>query len=64
MEVDYRDILIRAGKTFLQAFLAVLAAGLAGVTGFDALGNLAFAGLIAGISAVVSFAQNWIIATS
>lgn len=62
--VDYKDILIRAGKTFLQAFLAVIATGIAGVTGFDALGTLALAGLTAGIAAVVSFLQNWIVATS
>ena len=64
MVVDYKDIAVRAGKTFLQAFLAVLAAGLAGVTGFDTLGNLGFAALIAGISALVSWVQIWIIATS
>ena len=64
MVVDYKDILVRAGKTFLQAFLAVLAAGLTGVTEFGALGTLAFAALIAGISALVSFVQNWIVATS
>ena len=56
MSVDWRDIAVRAIKTFVQAFLATVAVGLATATTVDSLQVLAVAGLAAGISAV----QNWI----
>lgn len=46
------DILVRATKTFLQAFLAVLAVGIVGVSDVDGLKALAVAGFAAGFSAV------------
>lgn len=46
------DILVRAIKTFVQAFLAVIATGLLDVTDLNALKTLAIAGIAAGISAV------------
>lgn len=46
------DILVRAIKTFVQAFLAVIATGLLDVTDLNALKALAIAGIAAGISAV------------
>lgn len=55
-----KDIIIRAVKTFLQAFLSVLALGLVNVTSVDALQALAIAGLAAGISAVQNFIKNTI----
>lgn len=62
--IDYKDILIRAGKTFLQGFLSVATVGILGVTDFSALGTLLFAGLVGGLAALFSFAQNWLKATS
>lgn len=56
MLVDYRDIAIRAIKTFIQAFLATLAVGIVAVDSFEALQSLSVASLAAGISAL----QNWI----
>lgn len=64
MSVDYKDLGVRALKTFVQGFIAVAATGLAGVTDFSTLGNVAFAGLIGGLAALVSFVGNWINATS
>ena len=56
MSVDYRDIVVRAIKTFVQAFLATLAVGIATVDSLEALQVLSIASLAAGISAL----QNWI----
>lgn len=54
--VNWKDIGVRALKTFLQAFLAVIVAGLVAVDSLEALQALLVAGLAAGISAI----QNWI----
>lgn len=59
MSINWKDIAIRALKTFVQAFLAVLVAGVATVDNLDALVALLVAGLAAGISAL----QNWIKST-
>lgn len=56
MDVDYKDIAVRAFKTFVQSFLAVLAAGVIAVDSIEALLALLVAGLAAGISAL----QNWV----
>ena len=56
MNIDYKDILVRAVKTFVQAFLAVLAVGIVSVDSFEALTALLVAGVAAGISAL----QNWV----
>ena len=56
MNIDYKDILVRAVKTFVQAFLAVLAVGIVSVDSFEALTALVVAGVAAGISAL----QNWV----
>lgn len=56
MKIDWKDILVRAVKTFVQAFLAVIVAGLLTVDSIEALKALTVAGLAAGISAI----QNWI----
>lgn len=56
MNVNYKDIGVRALKTFIQAFLAVVVAGLLTVDSVEALKALTVAGLAAGISAL----QNWI----
>ena len=47
-----KDILIRAAKTWVQAFLAFIATGLLDVTDMNALKALIAAGLAAGFSAV------------
>lgn len=60
MNINWKDIGIRAGKTFLQSFLAVMSVGITGVMTVEGLGNLAFAGLIAGLSAAFSFLQNFL----
>jgi len=49
--MDYKALLVRAIKTFAQAFLAYLAAGVAGVINIDTLKALLVAALAAGISA-------------
>lgn len=59
MKVDWKDIVVRAIKTFVQAFLAVLVAGVATVDNLDALVALLVAGVAAGISAL----QNWVKST-
>lgn len=56
MNVNYKDIGVRALKTFFQAFLAVVAIGIVSVDSLDALQALGVAGLAAGISAL----QNWV----
>ena len=56
MNIDYKDIIVRAVKTFVQAFLAVLAVGIVSVDSFEALTALLVAGVAAGISAL----QNWV----
>lgn len=53
-----QDIIIRAAKTFAQAFLSVLALGVVNVTSLDALQALAIAGLAAGISALQNFVRD------
>jgi hypothetical protein len=50
IEYDIKDILVRAIKTFVQAFLASLA--VANVTDMDTLKAAVVAGVAAGISAV------------
>lgn len=56
---NYKDIIIRAVKTFVQAFLAVIVVGIATVDSVEALQALVVGGLAAGISAI----QNWIKST-
>jgi hypothetical protein len=52
------DIIVRAVKTFVQAFLSVLALGIVNVTSLDALQALAIAGVAAGISALQNFVKE------
>jgi hypothetical protein len=55
--MTWQDIAIRAGKTFLQAFIAVLLA--ANITSLGDLGlPLLDAAFVAGLSAAVSGLQN------
>lgn len=56
MKINWKDIAVRAVKTFVQAFLAVVVIGLASVNSVDSLKALAVAGVAAGISAL----QNWV----
>lgn len=49
------DIVVRAVKTFFQAFLATVAVGVVGVNDLKAAQALAVAGVAAGISAVWNF---------
>lgn len=58
MNVDYKDIAVRAFKTFVQSFLAVLAAGVIAVDSIEALLALLVAGLAAGISALQNFVKE------
>ncbi len=58
--MNWKDIGIRAGKTFLQAFVAVLIA-----TEFTTLGDFANPTLldqaaVAGLAAFLSFGQNFL----
>ena len=55
-----KDIAIRAGKTFLQAFLATVAVGVVGVNSIETAQALAIAGVAAGVSA----AWNFVVKTS
>ena len=56
--MNWRDIGVRAGKTFLQAFIAVLIAseikGLSDFVQFELLDQAA----VAGLAAFLSFVQN------
>lgn len=54
----YKDILIRAVKTFFQAFLAVLLAGIMGVTDGNSLKALLIAALASGISALQNLVKT------
>lgn len=56
----YNDIIIRAVKTFAQAFLSVLALGIVNVTNLDSLQALAIAGVAAGISALQNYVKETI----
>jgi NADH/NAD ratio-sensing transcriptional regulator Rex len=49
------DVVVRAIKTFVQAFLATIAVGVVGVTDIKTAQALAVAGVSAGISAVWNF---------
>lgn len=49
------DVVVRAIKTFVQAFLAVVAVGVVGVNDVNTAKALAVAGVSAGISAVWNF---------
>lgn len=56
--VNYKDIGVRAFKTFLQAFLATVAIGIVSVDSLDALQALGVASLAAGISAIQNFIKE------
>jgi len=49
------DIIVRALKTFVQAFLATVAVGVVGVNSIETAQALAIAGVAAGVSAVWNF---------
>ena len=54
---DWQDIAVRAGKTFGQAFLAVvIAAGITSVSDLDL--QLLDAAFVAGLAALMSFVNN------
>lgn len=53
-EKQVQALIVRALKTFLQAFLAVLLAGLVNVTDMSAAKALAVSALAAGISAIMN----------
>lgn len=56
----YKDVFVRAGKTFLQAFCAVVAISLtsdAAVLGTDIV-RIFRAAFIAGVASLFSFGQN------
>jgi len=54
MSDPIKDLLIRAGKTFLQAFLGALAVGIVAVDDFAGLQALAIASAAAALSAVMN----------
>ena len=58
MKTNWKDILVRAGKTFVQSFIAILMASqIEGVA--DLLDpSLYDQAAVAGIAAVLSFVQN------
>lgn len=56
IKAKWKDIAIRAGKTFLQAFLAAMLAGFSGVENFGMLKKLLLSAIAAGISALMNFA--------
>ena len=53
-----RDIIIRAVKTFAQAFLSVLSLGLANVVDLSSGKALLIAAVAAGISALQNFVRD------
>lgn len=59
--MKWKDILVRALKTFLQGFLGALAISLPGAadyTNFEFLKSIAIGALAAGISAVMNMIVN------
>ena len=54
MSDPVKDLIIRAAKTFLQAFLASLAVGIVAVDDFAGLQALAIASAAAALSAVMN----------
>ena len=57
-KVVWKDIAVRAGKTFLQAFLAVVIATKIGSVADLASLELLDQAFVAGLAAFFSFAQN------
>ena len=55
-----KDIFVRAFKTFIQAFIAVISISIAttDLTNLEALKALGIGGLAAGISALMNFILN------
>lgn len=58
MKVNYKDIGVRALKTFFQAFLAVVLVGLTDVHDMNKLKVLMIAGISAGISALMNLIKE------
>lgn len=56
--MNWKDISVRAGKTFLQAFIAVLIASEIGEISDLANVELLDQAAVAGLAALLSFAQN------
>lgn len=56
--MNWKDIGVRAGKTFLQAFLAVLIASKITTVGDFMDPAILDQALVAGLAAFISFAQN------
>lgn len=57
-----KDILARAGKTFIQAFIgSITIDGFFGVTDFDAIKKIALSMLVAGVAAGVSAVWNMVL---
>lgn len=59
-ELNVKDIVVRASKTFLQAFFATLAVQIAGVNNTDMALAAVVAAAAAGISAVMNTASGLI----
>lgn len=61
--MNYKDIAIRALKTFVQAFVPVVAAAFAAadLTEFDSIKTVGYSALISGIAAGISAVWNLII---
>lgn len=55
---DFKDIAVRAVKTFAQAFLSVVVLGLFDIVDFASFQTLLVAGGAAGISAVQNFIKE------
>lgn len=51
----WKDIIIRAGKTFLQAFLSALVIDSASIGDFNVMKPMLISALAAGLSAVMNF---------
>lgn len=56
IKAKWKDIAVRAGKTFLQVFLASVLAGFSGVENFVMLKKLLLSAMAAGISALMNYA--------
>ncbi|MCK4258742.1 MAG: hypothetical protein KAX49_07175 [Halanaerobiales bacterium] len=60
-KVDFKDIIVRLTKTFIQASLAVFIASFANgidITNKEAMSALGIAALAAGLSAVMNFVKE------
>lgn len=56
IKAKWKDIAVRAGKTFLQAFLSAIVIDASSIGNFNVMKPMLISALAAGLSAVMNFA--------